>query len=111
MTKDQFEDFLGSKNRKSRNTGAGSSLETLHLSAQKRRIVNWIRRKKKCTLAEVASYLEKKEEVVSPDLEALIEEGFLQVNQVEEIAYYFPTASKENRGKVSSLFLQDLIEE
>ena len=111
MTKDQFEDFLGSRGRKSRNTGTGSSLETLHLPAQQRRIVNWIRRKKKCTLAELAGYLEKEEEIVSSDLEALIKEGFLQNSEIDGTTYYSLPSSQQNQGKVSSQFLQDLTEE
>ncbi|MGB7522251.1 MAG: hypothetical protein WA896_21690, partial [Spirulinaceae cyanobacterium] len=108
MSKDQFEDFLGKKRRQSRNRGAGSSLEILHLPPEQRRIINWIRRKKKCTLAEVANYLEKEQEIVSSDLEDLIKAGFLQTNQAEGGTYYSPTSSEQNQGKVSSQFLQEL---
>ncbi len=108
MTKEQFEEFLGKKRRRSRDTGAGSSLESLHLPPEQRRMINWIRRKKKCTLAEVANYLEKEQEIVSQDLKVLIKKGFLQANQAEDETYYSPISSEQNQGKVSSQFLQDL---
>ncbi|MBE9129668.1 MULTISPECIES: transcriptional regulator [unclassified Coleofasciculus] len=79
--------------------GVGLTMaDILILPPRQRRIVNWMMRWKDCTLSEVAAYLDENESVVHPELDALVQQGFVQEMQVAGGSrYYIKLARRKGR--------------
>lgn len=106
MKGDTFNPSSEIKPQDSKNVGAGLSMgELLALPPQQRRIANWMIRKKECTLAEAAEYLREAEQSAKSQLDALVQQGFLQeVKAAGSSRYYIKLAAKEGSQIAERLY-------
>lgn len=107
MTKEDFNDFLGKNRKRSKDTGSGLSQRLFSLPPDQRRMVNWLKRQGRCTLTEIADYLNQEETVVAEMLSTLEAEGILQ-QQGED---YLISSSNIPQSRPADQFYQSLTEE
>ena len=89
MKSDRLNDFLGRKSQNPKNTGAGLSMaDILDLPDRQQQIINWIIRNKECTLSEIANYLNTDESATRSELDALVQQGYLQETQSSDSSCY-----------------------
>jgi hypothetical protein len=90
----------------SQNVGVGLTMGALlSLPPQQRRLTNWMIREKECTLAEAAEYLREEEQTAKSQLDALVQQGFLQeVKAAGSSRYYIKLAAKEGSQIAERLY-------
>ncbi|MDQ4077678.1 MAG: FeoC-like transcriptional regulator [Chloroflexota bacterium] len=72
--------------------------DLLELPPEQRQVVNWMMRKRQATLAEIAAYLGKDEEVTRALLAELVGKGFVRERGTEgDQSYRIRYAPKKNR--------------
>ncbi len=65
-----------------------SNVDILTLSSRQQQIINWIMRHREVTLEAIAIYIESELEDTLAEVEALINQGFLETRQIQGVVYY-----------------------
>ena len=65
-----------------------SNVDILTLSTRQQQIINWIMRHREVTLEAIAIYIEADLEETLAEIEALINQGFLETRQIQGVVYY-----------------------
>jgi hypothetical protein len=79
-----------------------SMVDILTLPTRQQQIVNWIVRRKECSLSEVASQIAEEEDLVRVELEELVALGFLQENRIlGETRYSIKLAAKRQANSAT----------
>jgi predicted transcriptional regulator len=76
-----------------------SMADVLTLPDFEQKLVTWMVRKKKVSLAEIAAYMEHEEESISTTLNALKEQGFVQELEVEGERHYRPCLAPKQKSR------------
>lgn len=80
-----------STQREASPTSVGVSMaDVVSLPDEQRQLINWIIREKDVTLVQVMAHTSQPEEIVRPQLEVLVTQGFLQQLEVENELHYQP---------------------
>ncbi|HAX89116.1 MAG TPA: hypothetical protein DCY91_23335 [Cyanobacteria bacterium UBA11370] len=89
MNSDRLDSFLGKPRQDRKSEGGGLSMgDILALPDRQQQIINWIIRQKECTLSQIADYLSQEESATRSELEALVQQGFVQESQAGESSKY-----------------------
>lgn len=91
--------FHSSTQQAASSTSMGLSMvDVVSLPDDQRQLVNWIIREKDVTLAQVMAHTAQEEEILRPQLEALVKQGFLQQLEIEsELHYQLRLAPKQRK--------------
>ncbi|GEM_PF-517166 len=78
-----------------------SIADILALPALQRKIINYIRRNKQCTLEDLVNNFEESEQLIETDLQNLTKEGFLFIEIIEGNRYYSFEFGRKNESESS----------
>ncbi|GBE93032.1 CopY family transcriptional repressor [Nostoc cycadae] len=78
-----------------------SKLDIIDLPDEQRQLVNWITRQQKVSLSEVSSHLNITEELAQQQLQILINQGFIQESEDNQLVCYQPHFSTQKKSKLS----------
>ena len=76
-------------------------LDVMSLPDEQRSVVNWLIRKTEATLAEIVEQTEQSEPVVQTMLNDLVQQGFVQVIEVEGKQHYRPLLGSKPKSRLS----------
>lgn len=89
----------GNEEENSQSAAGVSMGDILSLPAAERQIVNWLVRQREATVAQVATQIERSDEIVLELLDRLVKQGFIQYTEIEGERLYRPRlAPKRNRS-------------
>jgi len=112
MRGDQLNSALGTQHQEPKNTDTGLSMgDILTLPDRQRRIVNWISRHQECTPPEVAEHLGEDEPTAKNELDALVQQGFVQETLVAGESRYSIKRATKRRSQLSDKLYQALTPE
>lgn len=82
----------------------------LDLPASLQQVLRWITRQQQTTLRELAQHLEQEEAAIHPLLTTLVEQGLVQVVEIDGASHYRPKLASRKGRRVSSQIWEKLEE-